>query len=72
MSSEHPLGHVQCLSERDFYSLMLKLHFHLLGEEQRSGGVYTQSSEAVLGREVRHPEGPQLAYFLKLNGSRTE
>lgn len=39
-----PFGHVPCLSERYLYSLVFKVFFHMLGEEQRGRCVYIQSS----------------------------
>lgn len=72
-----PFGHVQCLSERGFCSLVFKVYFHVLGEEQRGGGVCTQSSGIVVEEWSRGSKSDILKvhtwlYILKLNGDRTE
>ena len=72
-----PLGHVQCLSDRGFYSLVLKVYFCVLDEEQRGGDMSTQSSGRVVKEWFRGSKSDILKVhtwlcFMKLNGDRTE
>lgn len=63
--------------QRGFCILVLRVYFHVLGEEQRGGGMCTQSSGIAVEEWSRGSKSDILKVhtwfcFLKLNGNRTE